>query len=87
MSADILKEVEEVLLVPSAEDFFGPYQKDCYETCNCSPCSPSFDISTEARQYVRDIDKCDACLIPADQAAEGLKRCMRCKCVAYYSKS
>ena len=87
VSADILKEVEEVLLAPSADDFFGPYQKDCYETCNCSPCSPSFDISTEASQFVRDIFRCDACLIPADQAAEGLKRCMRCKCVAYCSKS
>ncbi len=30
---------------------------------------------------------CDACLIPAHQVTEGLKRCMRCKCVAYCSKS
>ncbi len=87
VSADIHKKVEEVLLAPSAEYFFGPYQKDCYETCNCSPCSPSFDISTEACQYVRNIVSCDACLIPADQVTEGLKRCMRCKCVAYCSKS
>ena len=33
--SEIVKEVEEVLLAPPAEDYFGPYLEQHYDTCDC----------------------------------------------------
>ncbi len=86
LSAIALKEVEEFLLAPPAEDFHGPYLAQHCDSCECSPCSPSFDFTDSSCHYQRQIDECDACATPAGQITGGLKRCGRCKYVGYCSK-
>ncbi len=74
------------MLAPPAEDYFDPYLKQHYDTCDCSPCKPSFDISRDTIHYQRDIKACDACAVSEVDVAGGLKRCTQCRCAGYCCK-
>ena len=77
-------EVEEILTAPHAEDCFGPYLKQAYTDCGCSPCEPSFVKHISALRL--DLDWCDACDTHVSEVPGGLKRCVQCMCTAYCAK-
>ncbi len=86
LSASGHKEVEDIRTSPPAENFHGPFLQQCYNDCVCPACVSEPSSENMAAVFCDMRNCCYWCGAPPNQVVDGLKKCTKCKCVAYCSK-